>query len=497
MELISLLVTILVTTGVIGLIVFVHELGHFLAARSVGVRVEKFSIGFGPKLFKKEIAGTEFSVRLIMLGGFVQMYGDLDASSTRQDEETRHDPESYLSKNPLQKLWITVAGVLMNFFFAAFIFIFYLAGVSNIIPIQKIGDYQFWGANQTEGVYTLNQSFRGEDAITGLIMSIEGQRIDSPEVLVDILSIPENYDRELEVELFDGNNISVERVILNGEGYRSNFDLDVFPGEDRNAGEILGRLQLGSIDSDGGLYGGVYIDGEGEEIAVSETAEDLSNRLIVRANEQELYTTEQLLNFVDQNLGSTITFDLLSFAGEESQIVLDLPAEKPEEGGVLGISFGLNTMGYNAAGMVVEYDNPVTGGFAHAVNSIGYNAYALGILMSEAFQGRPDQLAENVGSIVAVGDQVGQIISFSSVLGPQILVQLLNLIGVFSAILAFMNILPIPILDGGNVVFIILEALRGKPLPKRFMDAIYLVFFVLLILLSVVVIGLDIFKIIR
>src|SRR5690606_7660454 len=142
---------------------------------------------------------------------------------------------------------------------------------------------------------------------------------------------------------------------------------------------------------------------------------------------------------------------------EPYTLVVQLPAERPEDGAVLGVSFGLNTLGYNPSALVIRYDNPVTGGPLHAVNSIGYNAYALHRLIGEAFQGRPQQLAENVGSVITVGSQINQILDFSSIVGPQMLIQLLNLIGVFSTILAFMNILPIPILDGGNVVFILIE----------------------------------------
>jgi regulator of sigma E protease len=143
------------TALVIGILVFVHELGHYLAARSVGVRVEKFSIGFPPRFFtvtsvdggfditffffrffegslkwmpifntKIEIenrkgTNTEYVVALIPLGGYVKMAGSLDESF---DTEVTGSPDEFSSKTVLQKIWILSAGVIMNILTAFIIF---------------------------------------------------------------------------------------------------------------------------------------------------------------------------------------------------------------------------------------------------------------------------------------------------------------------------------------------------------------------------------------
>ena len=142
---------------VIGILVFVHELGHYLAARSVGVRIEKFSIGFPPRFISmtsvedgwditiffyrfsngslswgpiwntnlnikgRKGSGTEYVIALLPLGGYVKMAGALDESL---DTVVTNSPDEFMSKSVLQKIWILSAGVLMNIFTAFIIFSF-------------------------------------------------------------------------------------------------------------------------------------------------------------------------------------------------------------------------------------------------------------------------------------------------------------------------------------------------------------------------------------
>tara|TARA_B110000116_G_scaffold117382_1_gene101828 strand:+ start:911 stop:2005 length:1095 start_codon:yes stop_codon:yes gene_type:complete len=110
---------------VIGLPVFLHELGHFLAARSVGIKVEKFYIGFnffGLGL-KKKYKETEYGIGLFPMGGYVKVAGILDESF---DTSSKKEDYEFRSKNTLQKIWFLSAGVLMNFLLSSFIFSFFI-----------------------------------------------------------------------------------------------------------------------------------------------------------------------------------------------------------------------------------------------------------------------------------------------------------------------------------------------------------------------------------
>lgn len=124
---------ILVAILVISVIILVHELGHFLAAKHVGIEVEEFSIGFGPRLTGFHAIDTKFSVRAIPLGGFVRMLGE-------EDEEQQSAQGSYPSKTPLQRMYVIAAGPVMNFLLAILLFmlIFGVVGLP-VLSEARIG----------------------------------------------------------------------------------------------------------------------------------------------------------------------------------------------------------------------------------------------------------------------------------------------------------------------------------------------------------------------
>jgi regulator of sigma E protease len=126
----------LVSLLVLSLLIFFHELGHFLAARAMNVKVLVFSIGFGKKLLTKQIGDTQWSISAIPLGGYVQMKGQDDSDPTK----VSYDSDSYTTKTPLQKIFILLAGPFANFLLA---FMLYLAmtdlGIPKPLPI--VGEF--------------------------------------------------------------------------------------------------------------------------------------------------------------------------------------------------------------------------------------------------------------------------------------------------------------------------------------------------------------------
>ena len=115
-----MLTTILATAAVLGILIIVHELGHFFAAKISKVRVEVFSIGFWPRMAGKKIGDTDYRISWIPLGGYVKLAGMIDES---MDGDTmKGEPWEFMSKTPLQKIFIITAGVIMNIILAALIF---------------------------------------------------------------------------------------------------------------------------------------------------------------------------------------------------------------------------------------------------------------------------------------------------------------------------------------------------------------------------------------
>ena len=158
----------------LGILVFVHELGHFLVARSCRVKVEEFSIGFGREIWGfNDKHGTRWKIALIPLGGFVKMLGDADASSTAPGEEAQSLSEeekkhSFLFQPPSKKLAIAVAGPAANYIFAILVFmgIFYFMGKMTFPPI--IGEVVEGGAAAQSGMM-----------VNDRVLAINGQKVES------------------------------------------------------------------------------------------------------------------------------------------------------------------------------------------------------------------------------------------------------------------------------------------------------------------------------
>jgi len=130
----NLFLYIIIAILALSFIVFIHELGHYIAAKSFGVKVERFSIGFGKVLFKKRWLDTEWVFAPILLGGYVQMKGQDDKDPLAKNS----DPDSYTSKKPWQRIIILLAGPLANIILAFFI---YLIIALNGAPITTASPY--------------------------------------------------------------------------------------------------------------------------------------------------------------------------------------------------------------------------------------------------------------------------------------------------------------------------------------------------------------------
>ncbi|MEK6627254.1 MAG: RIP metalloprotease RseP, partial [Bdellovibrionota bacterium] len=110
---------ILPFTILLGILVFVHEFGHFIVARMCGVRVEVFSLGFGKKIFSFKRGDTTYCISLIPLGGYVKMFGEMGSEAILTEEDKK---VSFSHKSPWKRIAVVLAGPLMNFVFAIFIF---------------------------------------------------------------------------------------------------------------------------------------------------------------------------------------------------------------------------------------------------------------------------------------------------------------------------------------------------------------------------------------
>ncbi|MCX8084303.1 MAG: RIP metalloprotease RseP [Calditerrivibrio sp.] len=177
-----------------GILIFIHELGHFIFAKLFGVYVERFSIGFGPKVFGKKIGETEYLISAVPLGGYVKMYGE------HLDEDIRHElkERAFSNKKLYQKSLIVFAGPFFNYLFAVLLFlIVYMVGIPSLKPI--IGEVQPGMPAAAVGITKGDQ-----------IIKINDVTITSWDEMAKI--IKESADKRLIIEIKRGDQILIKQV---------------------------------------------------------------------------------------------------------------------------------------------------------------------------------------------------------------------------------------------------------------------------------------------
>ncbi len=171
-------------TILLGVLIFVHELGHFLLAKWSGVGVLKFSLGFGPKLVGKKIGETEYCISLIPLGGYVKLLGESEGDELSAEDEAR----SFQRQSVYKKVGIVLAGPLFNFLFAIVAFtLIYSLGVP--VHTSRIGGVQ-------EGTPAYKAGIQADD----LIVAIDGKELTRWVDLADIISASNGSELQLNVE---------------------------------------------------------------------------------------------------------------------------------------------------------------------------------------------------------------------------------------------------------------------------------------------------------
>lgn len=206
-----MLLTILVFALSLGVLVFVHELGHFLWAKWQGIKVNEFGIGFPPRVFSKKYKGTRYSINLIPLGGYVSLFGE--------GGEHEEDESSFASRPVGQRAKVIFAGVLMNFLFGFLIFAVYfglgqppiVSDPAKYLPQDRI-EYQTIVINLQEDSPLNQLNINQGDIIT----RIGDQQIGKVDDLINYTS--ENPGQEVEIEYQSGEQLLTGDVVINQEG---------------------------------------------------------------------------------------------------------------------------------------------------------------------------------------------------------------------------------------------------------------------------------------
>ncbi|MBD3280861.1 PDZ domain-containing protein [Candidatus Dojkabacteria bacterium] len=526
MILLDFFLTIIVLVVLFGFLVFVHELGHFLAAKLIGVEVEEFAFGFGKRLWSKRYKDTLYRINLIPLGGYVKVLGDEDPSSFKQiqgesfsskekqkcekqinqiagadssilsklhaiensseigegerAEMVRYikkglipnDPNFILKKGFWGRLSVYSAGVLMNILVAIAIFTLFLATTNFQTRIFNITEYPFIGADVQKArkplvgnVYSeslIEDGFIVDEENLGLILlEIDGNSILDEEHFEVLWEEVEGREVDTKYQEVATGKVFEKTLLLNSEG----LDINIEP-------ELDNKVVIASVDS------GSPADNAGLE--AKDTILKLEN------HGTDFTENGDFLKFLEENAGRRVQFQVLSDEGYIEELEVDL-REKEADELFLGASFQLN---YIPAVSQYELDygeNKVLAGAAHTINVLGYNPVVLFEIISVSFEQKDPAIAgQSVTSIWGVGEHINTLVvgrDYQSII---------NIAGLVSVSLAFMNILPIPLLDGGQILFLIIEKLRGRPLGIKTQEKISQISFFLLVGLSIGVILKDI-----
>lgn len=388
----------------LGTLVTIHELGHFLVAKACKVKVHKFAIGFGPKILTKVKGGTEYTLRVIPFGGFVQLEGD----------DERSDDERAFNRKPLwQRMLIIVAGATVNIVFALIIY-FGICMSSNIYvtsTLTKVDD---------------SLPFMAGDKIT----AIDGRRVVTANHVANMITRSKSDDMIFQVER-NGEKIEIPLTIptrdvgMIGVGFGS-------------SGEIA-YVQAGSVAETAGILAGdklLSVNGiEGLEI------NEYSDMIKQQANQE--------VTVVVEREGVSYTYTMIP---EATKIRL----------------FNVN---YEVVSDLNFWQNTY-----YAIDETGYYFNETMRAFATLFTGK----AENVQMMGPVGI-AGEITK------TETFADFFYMMAAISLSLGVFNLLPVPGLDGGKFLFLIIEGIRKKPMQEKTEIAWQLAGFAIIIMIAILV----------
>jgi regulator of sigma E protease len=436
------LTTLLAFLFVLGVLIFVHELGHFVMARRVGVRVLKFSLGFGPRLVGFTRGDTEYVISAIPLGGYVKMAGENpdDPRSGRDDE--------FLSKSKWERFQILIMGPLMNLILAVVVTAGVLMNGAEIPAFQSkppvVGQV-------TPGSPAASAGIRAGDRI----VTVAGRDVDTWEEF--FIGVGTRAGREVEIGVLrDGSQFTV-RVTPTPQTRFEVGDIGVLPDTNPHVAALL----PGAPAERAGLKVGDVIQ---------------------RIDGATITLREQLIAAVSKKANTPVT---MAIVREGTQLDVSVTPEAntgrcpslPQGDGCIGISIGEEVIRIkpgpiDAIGMSLKRN----------YDSAGLIFRTIGQLIT-----RETSTRQLMGPLA--------IAQLSGESAEQGWVPLFALMASISLNLGLLNLLPIPVLDGGHIFIMLLEGLARRDFSLRVKEKMFLAGFAVLMLLMVTVIYNDLTRI--
>lgn len=424
----------------LSILISLHELGHFLAARAFGIKVEKFYLFFdawGVKLFSIKKGDTEYGIGWLPLGGYVKITGMIDESLDTEALKSEPKPYEFRSKPAWQRLIVMLAGVTVNLFLGLIIFGFstYYYGISYL-PNKEVK----YGI--ATSAFAQEIGFKDGDQL----VAVNGKPI-------------ERFEDATSLEIYSQASV-VYTVLRNGS------EINIALPE-----EFLNKLSSGARKS--------FIDvrrkftvGDVRKKDAAETAGVLKGDKIVAINDTAIEYFHELRASLERNANSTVKLTI-----QRGAEIKTLFAEI-DKSGLLGFSPEMEKLNYETE--YLSFGNSFALGTKNGLDLLVLNIKGFGSVIS----GKVDPTKSLMGPIQLAG-------VFGSTWEWQ---RFWSLTAMLSLVLAFMNVLPIPALDGGHAMFLTFELISGRPLSDKFMQVAQVIGMVILLSLMVFVIGNDLWS---
>lgn len=476
----------------LGPLIFFHELGHFFFARFFGVRVEVFSIGFGPKIFKIVRNGTQYALSAIPLGGYVKMFGDDPFAETPLTEEEKKVAFNHKSK--WARFWIVFGGPLANLILA------YVLYVGLLTSGEKVPETKVGVVDQKSELYS--KGLRTGDVLVGIndekILSfddfnIRGSKVDLIKVKRGeaVVELQTNMELEPFIKEFVSMVSAVKRpIVMNAKGEKFYVSVSAKPTNLEYSMEELtsmfnGTAFLYSFKQDGEKF---ELDLATESQLNGTTAKSLTEfledlqfypiDLTVRkahdgtpAAKAGIATGDILVKLEDKKLasfedlrtglqtypdGKEVAVTILS-KGElvEKKLVPEVRKDDGKSVKIIGIESGVEYIPPKL--IVAKEDNfgaAIVAAFGRTWDGIvkTFNGYKKLLTREVALN--------NIGGPLAIGKVASDSFNIS-------LSMFFRLMAIISINLGVINLFPIPVLDGGHIMFLIFETFNGGPLSRR------------------------------
>jgi regulator of sigma E protease len=440
----TVLIKILQFVMSLSILVIIHEFGHFILAKLFKTRVEKFYLFFDPwfAIFKIKRGETEYGIGWLPLGGYVKISGMIDESMDREQMKQPPQPHEFRSKPSWQRLLIMTGGVIFNFISAILIYILVLFGW---------GETYLPTANVKYGIVT--------DTVGYSIGLRNGDKI----LTVDNIYIDNFFQITPDIVLNARKTIQVER-----DGQKISIDIpkDFINKVLKNKGQIDARIPFGP-----------YVINSFQKDSPAKGAGVQPGDEIMGADSLKFLYNDEFQKYVSQNRNKTI---VLNIKREGEALNLNVI---PTSAGMIGVArlgnekiFELKTVRYG-------FIKSIPAGLNKGFKTISDYLKQFKLLFA-----KDSKAYESLGGFITIGKIFPGVWDWQA---------FWNLTAFLSIILAVMNILPIPALDGGHVMFLLFEVVTGKKPSDKFLEYAQIAGMVILISLLVFANGNDILRLFR